>query len=455
MMILVPPLPVLRRRQMEKGESRPKADDNNNTTNNNSAVMSDHKSYTASASSDADIEAAESMINHHHDNSNNIKRSGWQDRQRHKSRFSSGSAAEKAHEVEMTAFTAAEEDDPRHEQGRSSASERTANGGVRTTAAGASGGSGGGAPRESRKVAGRRGRSGGGGGLASGGGFRGQGSGSAAAKAAAGGGYEEDETVGLIAEEASSSTGSPSPARSSTGCDPAGPPLRSKSTPQRSRGRNSSTVSPLASSKGNNHRDGGRYSHRRGELGEGGGGSTSSRGGKFDEDHRRFRRRSSSSAGGEDMLLANSNESGFGGRGGVAGSAGDHGAREEFEWKSKALWYVGAFLLVAGSLVNFASFGFAPQSLLASLGSVQFISNVVFGKVILREVVTRRIIVGTATIILGNTLTLCFSPHQVCLLWVYVCVRVACGMLAYWYVLGWTAVLDQPAVKISHGVAEI
>ena len=37
--------------------------------------------------------------------------------------------------------------------------------------------------------------------------------------------------------------------------------------------------------------------------------------------------------------------------------------------------------MVAGSLVNFASFGFAPQSLLASLGSVQFISNVIFGKV--------------------------------------------------------------------------
>lgn len=32
---------------------------------------------------------------------------------------------------------------------------------------------------------------------------------------------------------------------------------------------------------------------------------------------------------------------------------------------------------------------------------------------ILHEVVTRRIIAGTVTIILGNTLTLYFSPHEV------------------------------------------
>lgn len=38
---------------------------------------------------------------------------------------------------------------------------------------------------------------------------------------------------------------------------------------------------------------------------------------------------------------------------------------------------------------------------------------VLLRQVILHEIVTRRIIVGTATIIVGNTLTLCFSPHQV------------------------------------------
>lgn len=77
-----------------------------------------------------------------------------------------------------------------------------------------------------------------------------------------------------------------------------------------------------------------------------------------------------------------------------------------------SLWYTGASSLGAGSILNFISMGFAPQSLLASLGSVQFISNVVFGKVILKETVTIRIVLGTATIISGNVITVLYSPRQ-------------------------------------------
>lgn len=95
------------------------------------------------------------------------------------------------------------------------------------------------------------------------------------------------------------------------------------------------------------------------------------------DERRSMRRRSSSSHRDELMALVESEEPG----GREGGGAEGRGGTTEFEWKTKALWYLGAFLLVAGSLVNFASFGFAPQSLLASLGSVQFISNVIFGKV--------------------------------------------------------------------------
>ena len=51
---------------------------------------------------------------------------------------------------------------------------------------------------------------------------------------------------------------------------------------------------------------------------------------------------------------------------------------------SSRLWCSGASSLAFGSVLNFVSMGFAPQSLLASLGSVQFVSNVVFGKLILK-----------------------------------------------------------------------
>jgi hypothetical protein len=49
--------------------------------------------------------------------------------------------------------------------------------------------------------------------------------------------------------------------------------------------------------------------------------------------------------------------------------------------KSKWVKRVGAFLFMIGGVLNFVSFSYAAQSLLASLGSVQFVSNVVFGKV--------------------------------------------------------------------------
>jgi len=53
--------------------------------------------------------------------------------------------------------------------------------------------------------------------------------------------------------------------------------------------------------------------------------------------------------------------------------------------KKSKVWYVGIWLFVTGSVINFVSYAFAGQSLLASLGTVQFVSNVFFGKFILGE----------------------------------------------------------------------
>jgi len=76
------------------------------------------------------------------------------------------------------------------------------------------------------------------------------------------------------------------------------------------------------------------------------------------------------------------------------------------------VWYFGIIFFIVGSLVTFSSFGFAPQSLLAALGSVQFVSNVIFGSVILKEKVTRRIILGTTLILSGNVIVVIFSPRK-------------------------------------------
>jgi hypothetical protein len=45
-------------------------------------------------------------------------------------------------------------------------------------------------------------------------------------------------------------------------------------------------------------------------------------------------------------------------------------------------WAIGTTLFVLGTLAVFVSYSFAPQSLLAPLGAVQFVSNVCFTRII-------------------------------------------------------------------------
>eukprot|EP00300_Choanocystis_sp_HF-7_P013179 c18188_g1_i2.p1 GENE.c18188_g1_i2~~c18188_g1_i2.p1 ORF type:complete len:382 (+),score=54.26 c18188_g1_i2:47-1192(+) len=65
-------------------------------------------------------------------------------------------------------------------------------------------------------------------------------------------------------------------------------------------------------------------------------------------------------------------------------------------------WTVGVGIFISGNVLNFISFSFAAQSLLAALGSVQFISNIIFGYFLLKARITPFIIVGTVVIVLGN-----------------------------------------------------
>jgi hypothetical protein len=53
-------------------------------------------------------------------------------------------------------------------------------------------------------------------------------------------------------------------------------------------------------------------------------------------------------------------------------------------------WRIGVAVFSIGNILNFISFGYAAQSLLAALGSVQFVSNVFFAYLMLNEVVTKR-----------------------------------------------------------------
>ncbi|KAL5581493.1 hypothetical protein UlMin_013935 [Ulmus minor] len=75
-------------------------------------------------------------------------------------------------------------------------------------------------------------------------------------------------------------------------------------------------------------------------------------------------------------------------------------------------WRVGISIFLLGNCLNFVSFGYAAQSLLAALGSVQFVSNIAFAYFVLNKRVTVKVMVATAFIVLGNVFLVAFGNHQ-------------------------------------------
>lgn len=80
------------------------------------------------------------------------------------------------------------------------------------------------------------------------------------------------------------------------------------------------------------------------------------------------------------------------------------------------MWYTGTTIFITASFLTFAAFGFAAQSLLASLESIQFVSNVLFAKYVHGEEITLRMIISTLGIVGGNCLVVVFSTHSSALL---------------------------------------
>lgn len=60
-------------------------------------------------------------------------------------------------------------------------------------------------------------------------------------------------------------------------------------------------------------------------------------------------------------------------------------APRRWRFPGNRVWLAGILLFSNGNLLNFASFAFAAQSLLSALGTVQFISNILFGRYVNKE----------------------------------------------------------------------
>eukprot|EP00172_Hildenbrandia_rubra_P001494 Plantae.Rhodophyta-Hildenbrandia_rubra.ctg2060.p2 GENE.Plantae.Rhodophyta-Hildenbrandia_rubra.ctg2060~~Plantae.Rhodophyta-Hildenbrandia_rubra.ctg2060.p2 ORF type:complete len:435 (+),score=74.42 Plantae.Rhodophyta-Hildenbrandia_rubra.ctg2060:3473-4777(+) len=75
-------------------------------------------------------------------------------------------------------------------------------------------------------------------------------------------------------------------------------------------------------------------------------------------------------------------------------------------------WLGGFALFVLGTAMSFGAFKFAAQSLLSGLGSVQFLSQVVFSKYVLHEKIEKYAYFGVGLIVVGCTFLVIFGAHD-------------------------------------------
>ena len=81
-------------------------------------------------------------------------------------------------------------------------------------------------------------------------------------------------------------------------------------------------------------------------------------------------------------------------------------------YSSSLLWRLGLLLIIFGSLFDVAALGLGPQSLVAPLGSLTLVSNVLCAYALLKESVTRHDVLSTALIVIGATIAVAFGAHE-------------------------------------------
>ena len=76
------------------------------------------------------------------------------------------------------------------------------------------------------------------------------------------------------------------------------------------------------------------------------------------------------------------------------------------------VWMAGLFMIILGSICDFAALAFGAQSIIAPLGSLTLVANVFFAPCLLGETLTKRDLIATFTIVLGATIAVAFASHK-------------------------------------------
>ena len=72
---------------------------------------------------------------------------------------------------------------------------------------------------------------------------------------------------------------------------------------------------------------------------------------------------------------------------------------------------IGFTIFIAAALVNFVAFAFAPATVIAPLEAIQFVSNLIWNKLVNRVIIGLRVLLGTALIIVGLVLAVMYGPR--------------------------------------------
>ena len=104
----------------------------------------------------------------------------------------------------------------------------------------------------------------------------------------------------------------------------------------------------------------------------------------------------------------------------VAEAASKEAKRAQVDTATKAAlrkWarikIIGTVVFVTGSLINFAAFALAAASVLAPLEAVQFITNLIFGKLVHGHKITRKMKVASVFTAVGTCIAVGFGPMTV------------------------------------------
>ena len=76
------------------------------------------------------------------------------------------------------------------------------------------------------------------------------------------------------------------------------------------------------------------------------------------------------------------------------------------------LWVIGLTLITSGSLLDFVAFGMAPQSLLAPLGALSLVWNLIIAPLFHSEKLTQQNMTATGIICFGTIMTVIAAPHS-------------------------------------------